>query len=238
VELYITRPGTVDDILSLPTAFSHRAVSLVTRQELTGSKFVEPHGIKSKGKGGRYARTIILVRDVYKHRIMWVTGRGGSIAGTHNLLRLSTCRACGRTLWSYPRGDTTFIKVDRRRWDGSDMFYVDQWGAMLMSQRAADALAAEGLSNFTAELNGAIIDPRKPFRAPSRKQRVEENNIYILTALYGDPAERTAGVYKPFWTDFLGGRLGERTLANALRQVKRFRPSGQRWIKDWKWFRG
>lgn len=233
VALKITKPGTVDDILwvgSNNSVMSSRARGVVRTCRLSGIRFVQPTLIECEGRGAAWNATARILK-AGDYRIANVTGWGGSVSRLNNVRVTEQCNYCGWMWWSRC---PSHLFIDLRQWDGSDFFAIEEYRFRFMTQRAADALAAEGLTNCTPELEGSIIDPRKPVRAPTRKQRYDTNNMYVLTAIYGDPAERAAGVYKPFWTDFLAGKLGERTLSNALRKVKKFRPSGKRWISDWK----
>lgn len=234
--LCVTRPGTVDDILFLGPgvwAASARVQTVIKRHRFTGVRWKSPTEIVCEGHGPAWRQTVARI-EAMGMKIACVTGDVGSVSTANNVRITKQCAYCGWMEWSRR---PQYLRIDERKWDGSDFFVTAEYRSRFFTQRAADALATEGLSNFTAELEGFIVDPRKPFVSPSRKKRIDVNNVYLVTAVYGDPAERREGVYKPFWAEFFAGKLGERTLANALLQATKFRPAGKRWIKDWKWVR-
>lgn len=119
----------------------------VAGNRLTGIEFYQPVGyvIKTTKKGAD--EMIRKCRDEFQFEAIHVTGRGGSIAQTSNVKLSNSCEKCGWEEWTLPENG---IYVDQKQWDRSDFFYVDEFGAMLMSQKAVGALSEAKLSSFGA----------------------------------------------------------------------------------------
>lgn len=149
IEIRVQSLGYLDDI---EQAFSTLLVSqkfrdAVVAAGLVGMEFKSPVGFTSKIKKPSYQKVVEEARDVLRLEAIWVTGRGGSVAETSGVRLQKSCDDCGWHAWTLPeRG----YHIDEEQWDGSDFFYVEESGALFMTQRAVDVLEAAGLSNFGA----------------------------------------------------------------------------------------
>jgi hemerythrin len=63
-----------------------------------------------------------------------IVGKGGSIAHNKGVKLKEVCPGCGRKRYTSP---THGIHVDKKQWDGSDLFYVDEVGELLCSEKFA-----------------------------------------------------------------------------------------------------
>lgn len=150
LEIEIKDVAYLDDI---EQAFTKLLVSkkyrdAVMSHGLTGIEFYPPLGYRLKTKKKGAEEMIIKCRDHFQFQAIHVTGRGGSIAKTSGVRLRKSCEKCGWEEWTLPENG---IYVDEKQWDGTDFFYVDEFGSMLMSQRAVDALSQAQLSNFAAQ---------------------------------------------------------------------------------------
>lgn len=160
VGLHITRPGSVDDIISLGMGI--HAVSKSFREAfrkhcLTGASFLSPAEIVLEKTGPRYEATRRLIREL-DLKILYVTGRGGSVAADPRIKKEESCPACGWEYWEVPWRAKRPILVPN--WDGSDFFYVDEWTPVLFTERAAALLSGAALSNFGAEKTAFVAPPK------------------------------------------------------------------------------
>lgn len=150
IEIVINDVAYLDDIEQAFTTLlvSNRFREYSASRHLTGIEFYEPVGYQCRTKMAGSDEMIRRCRQEYKFNAIHVTGCGGSIATTSNVRLQKACPACGWEEWTLPENG---IFVDQQQWDGSDFFYVDEFGAMLMSQNAVNALREANLSNFGAQ---------------------------------------------------------------------------------------
>jgi hypothetical protein len=235
IKLVVTRPGSVDDILAISSAFSRRAIAALRASKITGCKFVPLLGVDCERDTAQFKATAEHIRKADHHQAIWIIGRGGSLQATHRLRVLSRCDSCSHVRMTRPRGSSPFYKIDAKQWDGSDMFHVEGTGRILMTQRAVDCLVASGASNCAVRVAGMIASSQSAYRRPPLAFTRSVTNIYLLASLYGTWDERRSGLYRDFWTEFFAGRLGDRSFRNAMRQVKKFRPKGERTIRGMRW---
>lgn len=148
IEIVIRDVAYVDDIEQTFTTLLGSTVvqRVVEKNHLTGMEFYPPIGYLLGTKKQGAEQMIPLCRDEIQFQVMHVVGRGGSIAESSNGRLVKSCSVCGWEEWSQPENG---IIVDRSQWDGSDFFYVDEFGAMLMSERAVAVLRSAELSNYT-----------------------------------------------------------------------------------------
>lgn len=150
IELAIYDVTYLDDIEQAFTTLlaSKKFQESASSNYLTGIEFYQPLGYQLRTKKKGADEMIRKCRDEFQFQAIHVTGRGGSIAKTSHVKLRESCQKCGWEEWSLPE---TGIYVDENQWDRSDFFYVDEFGAMLMSQKAVDALSEANLSNFGAQ---------------------------------------------------------------------------------------
>lgn len=147
IGIVIRDVAPLDDIeQAFTTLLGSTAVQqAVEHNRLTGIVFYPPlkYSLGTKKRGAE--QMILQCRDEFQFQVMHVVGRGGSIAESSNVQRTKSCSVCGWEEWSLPENG---IIVDESLWDGTDFFYVDEFGAMLMSQKAVDVLRSVELSNY------------------------------------------------------------------------------------------
>lgn len=77
---------------------------------------------------------------------LWVTGSGGRARtltpGIH--LRLQ-CKLCGNTGYSSPSGKLVLSKDE---YDGSDFFYCEEYGHLMVTERVISILRDNGIENY------------------------------------------------------------------------------------------
>lgn len=156
VELLVTRPGTVDDVLLFMAglvAVSGEFRRVVREHRLTGLRFTSPLGVYLKKSGAAFDRTACRIVQEKSMMFMRVMGSGGSIALSNRLRERSYCPVCNVREWTDPRGK---VRIVKSKWDGSDFFRVDEYAPVLMSEHAASVLKAADLSGFSADHAGKI----------------------------------------------------------------------------------
>ena len=149
VEITILDTGNLEDIEQASTTllFSKKARSVLRDQALSGIAFCPPIGYILSRQGKEMDTMLEQCQNVFDYQVTFITGRGGSIAQSSDVKLIKSCDACGWKEWSQPKEG---IRVDERQWDGSDFFFVDEYGGPLLSGIAVRALHAADLSNFGA----------------------------------------------------------------------------------------
>ena len=156
VELLVTKPGTVDDVLLFMAglvAVSSNFRRVVREHRLTGLRFASPLDVCLKKSGAAFSTTARRISQENSMMFLRVMGSGGSIASSNRLRERSYCPVCKVRDWSNPRGK---LRIVRSKWDGSDFFRVDEYAPVLMTEHAVSVLRAANLSGFSADHAGRI----------------------------------------------------------------------------------
>jgi len=151
IEIAVQSSGYLDDIEQAFTTLlvSQKFRDAVAAGGLTGIEFRPPVGFTVKSNKPSYQKVAQEARDGLGLEAIWVIGRGGSVAEASGVRLQKSCDVCGVRDWTLP--DKGY-HVDESQWDGSDFFYVEESGALFMTQRAVDVLEMAELSNFGASL--------------------------------------------------------------------------------------
>jgi len=147
IEVVIRDVAHLDDIEQAFTTLlgSQTVQEVVNHNNLTGMEFYSPLGYSIDTTKQGAEQMVAQCRDELRFQVMHVVGRGGSIAESSDVHLAKSCSLCGWEEWSQPENG---IIVDESQWDGSDFFYVNEFGAMLMSERAVDILPSARLCNY------------------------------------------------------------------------------------------
>lgn len=148
VGLMVSKAGLPDDIHPLGvgvTAVSAKFISIVRSNKLTGVRFLKPVEIvPSRPRLAKFDEAKAAI-ERWGLRIMQVRGSAGSALKANGARVKSLCKRCGWIEYHWPRRG---LRIDWSQWDGSDFFHVEEVASILITDRAAKALANAGLSNF------------------------------------------------------------------------------------------